>query len=482
MARLSKGLAGAVLCFVATVGHGEDEPIAVGQHLYSSDQAVIVTLKPNNFREELRRLLSHSYDIAGVDVAEKTIDVVVSQGEAKRLSSLSSARVQSTKSFDPLAAPDSGYTTHQELTDIVTRTAEAFPNIVSYESIGKSLEGREIWAVKISDNVAKRETDEPVIFFNAMHHAREVMTTEVAIDIIEQLTKGYESNSQVQGWVNNNEIWIVPMVNPDGNNKVWTSNSMWRKNTRGGHGVDINRNYPYKWGECSGSSGSTSADDYRGPSAASEPETQNMMNFVSRIKPIMSISYHSYSELVLYPYSCKGEHTPDHNTVKNVGQQLAKRLPKDGSPGTYTPGTPWEILYGVDGGDIDWYYAEHDVLPFVIEVSSKLQGFQPAFSWRQRTVEKMRAGWKFLLDRAGRSGVRGLVLNEQGQAITSGQVSLRPLSQPEATAYATRIKPDGTYHIVCEPGMYKLSVMADGQVTEQDIAVGSGRLDTNIAL
>ena len=436
----------------------------------------IVSVKSKDFKTDLKEFIAKGYDIAGVDVSAGIIDLVVNDSVVNMLRVEKGQSIEAIKTFDPLMAPDAGYTTYDELTLLLNKAQQAFPDLMQVESIGKSHEGREIWAVKISDSVEQSESDEPVVFFNAMHHAREVMTTEVAVDIIGRLTSEYGRNSKIKNWVDRNEIWIVPMVNPDGNNKVWTSNSMWRKNTREGHGVDVNRNYPYKWGACNGSSGNKSDDTYRGPSAGSEPETQALMGLIAKIKPVLSISYHSYSELVLYPYSCEGEHTPIHETIANVGQTLAGRLPKDGASGYYTPGTSWEILYGVDGGDSDWAYAEHDVLPFVIEVSSKSQGFQPSFTqWRQRTVEKMRAGWGYMLDRAGQSGIRGRVFDKQGRQLYNGSVSLELLSGQKDTSKSLRtfkIKPNGVYHLVTEPGMYRLTVVSQGESISKDVLVG----------
>lgn len=454
----------------------------VGSHLMGG-RAKILTIKLNDYQGGLRHLISEGYDIAGVDVQNGTADIVIGSDSIGEIKSLNIGAVVNSKDVDPDAAPDAGYTTFAELTNILNDYKTRYPGILAVESIGKSHEGRDIWAVKISDNVGVKE-DEPAVFFNAMHHAREVMTTEIAVDMIEQLTSGYASNSRTQNWVNNNEIWIVPMVNPDGNNKVWTSNNMWRKNTREGYGVDINRNYPYAWGTCNGSSGSTSSDTYRGPSAGSEPETQAMMGLVSKVKPVLSISYHSYSELVIYPYGCDNQHTPDRETVESVGRQLASRLPKDGASGTYDPGTSWELLYAVDGGDIDWYYNEHGVIPYVIEVNSTSQGFQPPFSWRQRTVEKNRAGWGYMIDRLAQSGIRGNV-SISGQQADSGVISLSTIGSESNMGEAIRtynIKSDGTFHIVVEPGMYKLSIHVGDRTIEQNVTVGAERQNISVSI
>src|SRR5690606_15476530 len=172
------------------------------------------------------------------------------------------------------------------------------------------------------------------------------------------------------------------MLNPDGNNRVWSNQTMWRKNTREGYGVDLNRNYPYNWNSCQGSSGSRSNDTYRGPSAGSEPEAQALMQLVAETKPVFSISYHSYSEMVIYPFGCSnGERLPSNSKVIEVARAMASVLKSDNNPNqNYRPGTAWELLYNADGGDNDWMYGVHNVAAYVIEVSSTREGFQPDYS------------------------------------------------------------------------------------------------------
>jgi hypothetical protein len=197
----------------------------------------------------------------------------------------------------------------------------------------------------------------------------------------------------------------------------------------------------------------------------------------------LSISYHSYSELVIYPYGCDGIHTPERQVVEAVGHELAGKLPKDGSSGTYDPGTSWELLYAVDGGDIDWYYNQHHVFPYVIEVNSSSEGFQPAYTWRDKTVQKLRAGWGYMLDRAAQSGIRGVV-KSSAQAEVAGTVSVTPMSheQNNVEPRVYNIKKDGTFHVVVEPGMYKVSVNAGGKSFDQQVTVGATRSDVEVNL
>jgi carboxypeptidase T len=478
-----KSILGSVVLLGSLLVGGETKASERHELQSTANMSKIVTIRLTDYQAGLSRLSNDGFDIAGIDLTNQTVDIVVNAAGYITLKSLNLGDIVRTQEIDPSKGPDSRYTDYNELMSILESYQARFPDLVKLESIGKSHEGREIWAVKISDNVADQE-NEPAIFFNAMHHAREVMTTEVALDMIEQLTGNYGEDESVTGWVDQNEIWIIPMVNPDGNNKVWTSNSMWRKNTRGGYGVDINRNYPYAWGSCGGSSGSTYSDTYRGPSAGSEPETQAVMELVSRINPVISVSYHSYSEIVIYPYGCDGERADEREVVEGLGQQLAKTLVKDSGKGTYGAGTAWELLYAVDGGDIDWYHHAHKVLPYVIEVNSSSQGFQPPYSWRQSTVERMRPGWALMLNRLGQSGVRGVVtLN--GERARTGSVTVAPLAiekQMKNESLTYPLKADGSYHIILKPGMYRVRYQDGTRFVDRDITVGGDRVDLDLEL
>jgi carboxypeptidase T len=454
-------------------------------HSVDLNQTPVVTITSvalSKDKSELKNLIAEGYDIAGIDFEKSTVDVMTATKDEGVALGFYGFKVKSQKTIDTMLAPDSSYKTPEEIQSFVRNIANAYPGLVRVESIGKSHENRDIWAVKITDNPEVRERDEPTIFFNAMHHAREVMGPEVAIDTIEFLLANYGSDADVTRWLNENEVWIVPMLNPDGNNKVWTSNSMWRKNTREGYGVDINRNYPYAWNTCNGSSGSTSNDTYRGPSAGSEPEAQALMNLVARIQPVFSISYHSYSELVIYPYGCEGQRTETKSVVESIGKDLASLVQKDSGSGGYAPGTSWELLYSVDGGDIDWMYNVHHVIPYVIEVNASAQGFQPAYRWRSPTVEKMRPGWKMLFNRLAGSGVRGIVRDSSGRTLPQANIKVETLGSGVVEPINWKIKDDGTFHVVLNPGTYKLKFDLAGKTVERDVTVGAERIDLDIEM
>lgn len=395
--------------------------------------------------EKVKRFLKQNeMDVTGINYKTGDIEALLSPSEFKLIEGLGT-EINFSFPQTLLAGPDKEYKSPDEIADFIQEMSGRYPEITSVKSIGKSLEGRDIWAIKISDN-AKLDEKEPTILVNGMHHAREVMTPEITTDMIEYLLSNYGVDDEVTRWVDNTEIWVVPMFNVDGNNKVWEGSSMWRKNTRGGFGVDINRNYPYGWDSCKGSSSNQGAQDYRGEAPASEPETQAMMNLVSEIKPVMNISYHSYSEIVIYPYGCRPNRTPAEEAVEQIGSEIGKLL-------DYKPGTAWELLYNADGGDIDWMYTAHQVIPFVVEVNSTWQGFQPSYKkWRDKTVLRNRPGWMHLLRRLEGPSIQGIVKNK---ALKEIQISKAGESKVIQTY---KVNPDGTFFIMLKPGSYDVRV------------------------
>lgn len=388
-------------------------------------------------------LKQNEFDITGVNYQTNEIEALLTQEE---LDLISSQKTTIKFSFPQslIGGPDDEYKNPEEIEDFLREMHAKYPDISEIKSIGKSLEGRDIWAIKISDNAKKNEV-EPTVLVNGMHHAREVMTPEITTDMVEYLLSNYGVDPEVTNWVNNTQIWVVPMFNVDGNNKMWNEDPMWRKNTRDGHGVDINRNYPTGWDSCNGSSGNKRAQDYRGTAPASEPETQAMMNLVTTIKPVFNISYHSYSEIVIYPYGCKPKRTPTEEAVEMVGKEIGKLL-------DYKPGTAWELLYNADGGDIDWMYTENQVIPFVIEVNSTIQGFQPSYKkWRDKTVTRNRPGWMHILKRLQGPSLQGMVK-------LSDYNSIKIHNAGEAKAIQTyKINPDGSYYVILKPGKYDIT-------------------------
>jgi len=275
-------------------------------------------------------------------------------------------------------AGDEGYHTYAEVTAELRATAADHPGLVALSSIGRSYEGRELNLVKISDDVDADE-GEPEVLFTCNQHAREHLTTEMCLHVVERLTDGYDSDPAIRSLVDDHVIWVVPNVNPDGseydiaggNYKYWRKN---RKPVEGSSavGTDLNRNWGYKWGCCDGSSGRPSSETYHGPAAFSEPETQAVSRFVDsrmaggtqRIKT--HIDFHTYSELVLWPFGHTTEDsgadmTPEENArLRDLGERMAAT---NGYTAQQSSG-----LYVTDGDINDWMWGTHKILSYTFEM------------------------------------------------------------------------------------------------------------------
>jgi carboxypeptidase T len=289
----------------------------------------------------------------------------------------------------PLDFPpaDSNYHNYAEMSDDISQVAGARPDIVSRFSIGQSYEGREMWAAKISDNVGVDE-DEPEVLFLGLHHAQEHLTVEMTLYILHLLVDNYGSDAEITSLVNSREIYIIFNVNPDGGeydveNGYYHS---WRKNRQPNPGspyigTDLNRNYGYKWGCCGGSSSDPSSGTYRGSAAFSTPEIAHVRDFVNsrvvggkqQIKT--SITFHTYGELVLWPYGHTYTDVPsdmtqdDHDVLATMGQAMA-------NTNGYTPQQSSD-LYITDGAYEDWAYGVHKVFAYTFEMYSV--GSNPGF-------------------------------------------------------------------------------------------------------
>jgi hypothetical protein len=271
--------------------------------------------------------------------------------------------------------------TYSETMDQLDALHAAYPTVTTAKyAIGTTSEGRTVWALKVSDNPDVEES-EPEVLFDALHHAREPMSTETCLLLIDYLGANYATDPYVRWLVDEREIFFVPIVNPDGYVYNETTNpaggGLWRKNRRnngdGSFGVDPNRNYPYEW-LGPGSSTDPASDLYRGPYAGSEPETQALMNLSLAHRLQTAQSFHTYSNYVLFPWGCTTNHTPDDAVLRDVANVMA-------ATNGYTVGQPPEILYEVNGGSIDWQYGEQTTkgktFAFSNEIGNASDGFWP---------------------------------------------------------------------------------------------------------
>ncbi|MCX5196598.1 M14 family zinc carboxypeptidase [Streptomyces sp. NBC_00249] len=212
------------------------------------------------------------------------------------------------------------------LQEEILRTAQENPGLTKVVSIGKTVQGKDILALKVTKDAKKsKDGDKPSVLYMSNQHAREWITPEMTRRLMHHTLDNYGKDARITKLVDSSELWFLLSANPDGYDHTFTADSarLWRKNLRdnngdgkiaAGDGVDLNRNFAYKWGyDNEGSSPNQSSETYRGPKASSEPETVALDAFEKRIGFQYAINYHSASELLLY----------------GVGWQVATPTPDD---------------------------------------------------------------------------------------------------------------------------------------------------------
>lgn len=250
------------------------------------------------------------------------------------------------------------YRSYEQMSTRLDELTEQYPNLAKKVSLGKTHEGRDIWALKISKDVNSESTKEkPAVVVTGAHHAREWATTLVPVSIAEETLANYETDPAAKNRVDKGELWFVPMVNPDGYEFSRTENSYWRKNRRpitetpcgpvsgDVRGVDLNRNYadnnpdhatiwrPEGDDQCSfrddgrATSDNPRQDTYRGPSGASEVEVQSLLNLElgrGNVKGVLD--FHSYGGMILYPWGHSTGEVDNVDTYKEIGGKMNDAL------------------------------------------------------------------------------------------------------------------------------------------------------------
>ena len=293
---------------------------------------------------------------------------------------------QSEKIVDPInfkLGSMGGYQTLNELLDVLDEMQTKYPNLITIkESIGKTAENRDIYLVKISDNPLQDE-DESEVLYTGLHHAREPGSMSQMLYYMWYLLENYNSDNVVKHIVNTSELYFIPCVNPDGYAFNVASNpnggGMWRKNripTKfGNFGVDLNRNYGYKWGYNDlGSSTNVAVDSYRGEAPFSENETQAIKRLCEKRQFKLALNYHTCGNLLIYPWGYKAVPlTPD----SLLFETYAKKLTSDNH---FIFGLSGKTVgYGVNGKADDWMYGEQQTKNKIISMTPEIGSFDDFF-------------------------------------------------------------------------------------------------------
>ena len=468
---LSAGLLGEQKKFVVRIQNPTDGLF----HKYSSPEYDIAAFRPGEYLDLV--------------VGQNLYNEIKNEGNAITITQTESQLKQNLRGRDL-----DGYRNYNDLLEDLQVIESLYPDICKLYNIGNSRGkeyseagnpyydeyNHEIWAMKVSDNVDEEE-DEPSVFYMAEHHAREPISLEVNMYILNHLISNYGSNQIITDEVNNKQIWFVPLVNPNGHKIVTDEVDLWwRKNIRdnnengsinfgGGDGVDPNRNYEWNWGG-EGSSGNTNSETYRGPSAFSEPEIQAMGAMLESHHFVTGITYHSYSELVLFPFGYANNiQAPDHDALQELANEMAYTIPAAGG-GYYDPIPSWQ-LYPASGTTDDYAYGEHGVFSFTIELGTQ---FIPPASQIEGICEDNLEAALILLKRSNYKTLTGHITDaETGDPVVAeiyidGIDNTGEFRKPyESDLYF------GRYYRLLQDGTYDVTFSAPGyeSITINDIGI-----------
>jgi len=273
-----------------------------------------------------------------------------------------------------------GFLTFSEIAQKLDDLHTAYPTITTAKySIGTSVEGMPLWVMKVSDNPETDEEETEVLYISLIH-AREPAGAAALLYFLEYLLSNYGSNPDITDLLDNRELFFLPVQNPDGYlyNELTDPNGggMWRKNRRdngdGSYGIDLNRNYSYMWGyDDGGSSPYTSSPLYRGTSGFSEPETENVADFIVSRNFSIIHNFHCWSNLEIWAPGYDRFYGPDEDLYQIIGDSLTQY-------NGYDPGVGW-TLYPTNGDSDDWAWGDTLSKPRIISMTVEIGDYSDGF-------------------------------------------------------------------------------------------------------
>jgi carboxypeptidase D len=386
-------------------------------------------------------------------------------------------RVLGQDPLPPAAKTPTGYHNYAELTTTLQGYADAYPDICRLYSLGQSIQGRELWAMLITDHPDVEE-DEPEFKYISTIHGDEPIGTELCLAFIERLLSRYATDTYVAGLVDTTAISVLPLMNPDGRELSTRRNAS---------GADLNRSFPAYPNHFTGN-----IFDGEALHAAGRPiEVQHVMNWTAANSFVLSANFHTGALVVNYPYDDDGgpsgrdAPTPDDLLFEDISLRYSRlNLPMYTSPQFsqgITNGAAW---YTIDGGLQDWSYRYASCMDVTIELyNTKWPSGGVIPTLRAQNEASMLAYLE-----AVHLGVRGIVRARRDQAPLYAKVSVAGNAQPVFT------DPDvGDYHRLLLPGQYGLAceshgfipyhvegvTVVQGTAVRRDFGLSDGDVDLN---
>ncbi len=305
-------------------------------------------------------MIEKGYDVTNVDIRNGFVDIMLPEEDVDQAVLLSHNYEVLPREWGELLTENAKgagyYYDPEENWAFWCLLAEGYSDLVDTPvTIGQSYEGRDIYMIEITGQTSGYK---PPIYFSSLIHAREPGGNSVLIDFAMWLSSNYDGGDTRAAYIlDHSTVYFVPVANPDGYIYNMPNGGNQRKNMNFtlGDGVDLNRNWGYKWGyDNSGSSPYPNDQTYRGTSAFSEPETQVQRDFIIDLEPIAAMNYHTYGGYLLYPWGYEDILSPDSILFASWADAMTVE-------NNYTYGTAWQILYNVNGEQNDWCYSGESV-------------------------------------------------------------------------------------------------------------------------
>jgi len=326
------------------------------------------------------------------------------------------------------------YPSYIQITRKLKLLQRKYPKIISLFSIGKSTKLKNLWVIKISDNVQIDEI-EPEFKYIANMHGNEIVGRELMVKLIEDLAAQYsKGNKEIVDLINNTEIFILPSMNPDGAENKRRGNENW---------ADLNRDFP-----------DFSTSDNKNTIEGREPETKAVMNFQASRNFSLSANFHGGAEVVSYPWDTIEGHFTLYNLITNISLKYASKV-----PGMYnstefangiTNGYDW---YELNGGMQDWSYEWYNDLQVTIELSN--------IKWPSpKTISKFYNDNRESLIEYIKNIHQGIGLKFKSSKI-NGKIEIIQITNKSELMIGTFGFQNGEFYKVLQEGMYRLKIITN---------------------
>ena len=371
----------------------------------------------------------HGISILSVDRAKTTAVLLASPENFAWLASINLSPqivpddVAVQKGWKPGTDLGRDFHSYTQMTALLQNISANYPDITHLYDLGHSVQGRTIWGLKVTTDPTVEE-DKPEVRMCGVHHGNEYMGAELCLLLAQYLTDNYGTNATITNLVDTREIWIIPMVNPDGHEMGTRENA---------NGVDLNRDYGYIWGGWGGS-----------PAPFSQPETQAVRANAVNNTFVISLSFHTSADVVNYVWNYKHQVAPDNTVLTYLSNQYGNRTGywvTEGYDWYQTMGDTNDFSYGCRG-DMDWTIeTENSNIPQTWALNSEA-----------------------MIDilKEVNMGLRGIVTDAQTGQPIAGTVWVQEANWPCFTDPVV-----GDYHKPLMPGTYHVTVQANGYQSEE---------------